>query len=147
MFLWDRLRPTELRQWESPGLGYIFCKQGKTFLIMLKQYYPVDSLEEFSLGGVWCAHMWRSEVNVNCLPQSPPSFLRQGLSLCCLGLTDLARVSGHQASGTLLSRLPRAKITNTHYHSQLFTQGLGTWTQNLMLVCKPFVDWAISPNL
>lgn len=52
MFLGDRLRPTELRQWESPGLGYIFCKQGKTFLIMLKQYYPMDSLEEFSFGVV-----------------------------------------------------------------------------------------------
>lgn len=50
MFIWDRLRPTELRQWGSQGLVYIFCKQGKTFLIILKQYYPMDSLEEFSFG-------------------------------------------------------------------------------------------------
>lgn len=131
MFQWDRLRPTELRQWESPGLGYVFCKQGKTFLIMLKQHYPMDSLEEilFLRGAHTCGgqrlmsiaflslHLLSWDRASHCVAWASQIWLQ------CLAIKLLEP-----------SCLPRVKITNTHHHSHLFTQGLGTWTQNLVLL-------------
>lgn len=75
---------------------------------------------------------------------SPAYFLRYGLSLS-LKLINFARMVVQRAPGISCLCLPRAKITEMHYHILLFTSVPGIQTQVLMLIQQALYQLAVSP--